>query len=232
MFRIGLLVFPMVQQLDFTAPFEVFSSWPQARVDLVWKTTEPLVSSTGLWLRPTVSFKDSPRFDVICVPGGRGVNPLLLDDEVLDFLRVQALTAKFVTSVCTGALVLGAAGLLLGKRATTHWTCIDLLPVFGAIPVYERVVFDGRLATGGGVTAGIDFALAIVGELAGAEAAMAIQLQIEYAPKPPFDAGDPSNAPRAIVEACRAQGRALRTERERLVTQAASRLGGAVANSA
>jgi len=232
MYRIGLLVFPMAQQLDLTAPFEVFSSWPQARVDLIWKTTEPLVSSTGLWLRPTVSFEDSPQFDVICVPGGRGVNPLLLDDEVLDFLRVQALTAKFVTSVCTGALVLGAAGLLLGKRATTHWTCVDLLPVFGAIPVHERVVFDDRLATGGGVTAGIDFALALIGELAGAEAAMAIQLQLEYAPKPPFDAGDPLNAPRAVVEAYRAQGRALRTERERLVTQAASRLGGAVANSA
>jgi cyclohexyl-isocyanide hydratase len=227
MFRIGLLVFPMVQQLDFTGPFEVFSSWPQARVDLVWKTTEPLVSSTGLWLRPTVSFEDSPQFDVICVPGGRGVNPLLLDDEVLDFLRAQALTAKFVTSVCTGALVLGAAGLLLGKRATTHWTCVDLLPVFGAIPVRERVVFDDRLATGGGVTAGIDFALALVGELAGAEAAMAIQLQLEYAPKPPFDAGDPARAPGAIVEAVREKVRESRAERERLATQAAQKLGGA-----
>ena len=144
MFHIGILAFPMVQQLDLTGPFEVFSTWPEARVDLVWKTTEPLVSSTGLWLRPTIAFEDAPPFDIICVPGGRGVDPLLLDDEVLDFLRAQALAAKFVTSVCTGALLLGAAGLLVGKRATTHWTCVDLLPVFGAIPIRERVVFDGR----------------------------------------------------------------------------------------
>jgi cyclohexyl-isocyanide hydratase len=224
MFHIGILVFPLVQQLDLTGPFEVFSAWPDARVDLVWKSTEPLVSSTGLWLRPTIAFEDAPRFDIICVPGGRGVDALLLDDEVLDFLRAQALNAKFVTSVCTGALLLGAAGLLVGKRATTHWTCVDLLPVFGAIPNRERVVFDGRLATGGGVTAGIDFALALVGELAGAEAAMAIQLQFEYAPKPPFNAGDPSNAPPAVVEAIRAQSRESRAERERLVTQAARRL--------
>jgi cyclohexyl-isocyanide hydratase len=227
MFRIGILVFPKVQQLDLTGPFEVFSSWPEARVDLVWKTTEPLISSTGLWLRPTVGFKDTPQFDAICVPGGRGVNELLLDEEVLEFLRAQAVAANFVTSVCTGALILGAAGLLLGKRATTHWSCVDLLPVFGAIPVHERVVFDGRLVTGGGVTAGIDFALALVGELAGAEAAMAIELQLEYAPKPPFAAGDPSRAPPAVVEAVREQGRELRADRERLVTEAARRLGGA-----
>ncbi len=228
MYRIGLLVFPMVQQLDLTAPFEVFSSWPQARVDLVWKTTEPLVSSTGLRLRPTLSFADAPQFDIICVPGGRGVNALLLDDEVLDFLRTQALSAKFVTSVCTGALVLGAAGLLQGKRATTHWAYVDLLPRFGAIATRERVVRDGRLATGGGVTAGIDFALALVGELAGAEAAMGIQLQFEYAPKPPFDAGDPSSAPRAVVEAWREQNREGRVERERLTAEAAGRLNAAV----
>jgi cyclohexyl-isocyanide hydratase len=175
-------------------------------------------------LRPTVAFGDAPQFDAICVPGGRGVNPLLLDDEVLDFLRARALTAKFVTSVCTGALILGAAGLLVGKRATTHWSVVDLLPVFGAIPVHECVVFDGRLATGGGVTAGIDFALALIGELAGAEAAMGIQLQLEYTPKPPFDAGDSLRAPRAVVEACRELGRESRAERERLVTKAARRL--------
>jgi cyclohexyl-isocyanide hydratase len=214
----------MVQQLDLTGPFEVFSTWPEARVDLVWKTTEPLASSTGLWLRPTASFLDAPHFDIICVPGGSGINALLLDDEVLDFLRARALTAKFVTSVCTGALVLGAAGLLRGKRATTHWAYVDLLPVFGAIPVHERVVFDGRLATGGGVTAGIDFALALVAELAGAEAAMAIQLQLEYAPKPPFDAGDPSTAPRAVIEAWREKHREGRAERESLVAAAARRL--------
>ncbi len=227
MFRIGILVFPMVQQLDLAGPFEVFSSWPEARVDLVWKTTEPLVSSTGLWPRPTVAFEDAPQFNVICVPGGRGINPLLFDDEVLDFLRAQAPRAKFVTSVCTGALILGAAGLLRGKRATTHWSCVDLLPCFGAIPIRERVVFDGRLATGGGVTAGIDFALALVGELAGAETAMAIQLQLEYAPKPPFDAGDPASAPPAVVEAVRERGRETRAEREGLVMRAARKLDGA-----
>ena len=140
MIRIGFLVFPNMQQLDFTAPYEVFATWKNAHIHLVWKSEEEIVSSTGLSFRPTNTFQECPQLDVICMPGGVGINSLLSDDEVLDFLRRQAGSAKFVASVCTGALVLGAAGLLAGKRATTHWSCIDLLAEFGAIPVSDRVV--------------------------------------------------------------------------------------------
>ncbi len=222
--EIGLLVFPNVQQLDLTGPYEVFASWPDARVRLAWKSREPVLSSTGLSLAPTATFEDCPQLDVVCIPGGVGVNPLLEDETVLAFVRRQASTARFVTSVCTGALVLGAAGLLRGKCATTHWASHDLLAAFGAVPTRGRVVRDGNLMTGGGVTAGIDFALALVAELAGVETAQAIQLQLEYAPEPPFDAGSPETAPREIVASLRKRGAAVRADREALVAAAARRL--------
>ena len=222
--EIGLLVFPAVQQLDLTGPYEVFASWPEARVRLVWKDCEPIVSATGLLLRPDLAFEDCPQLDVVCAPGGVGVNALLGDKAVLDFLRRQAKAARYVTSVCTGALVLGAAGLLRSKRATTHWASHDLLAAFGAVPTQGRVVRDGNLMTGGGVTAGIDFALALVAELAGPAAAQAIQLALEYAPEPPFDAGAPSTAPAEIVAALRQRGAKLRAERETLVAAAARAL--------
>ena len=222
--EIGLLVFPDVQQLDLTGPYEVFASWPDARVRLVWKNREPLVSATGLRLTPDIAFDECPPLDVVCVPGGLGVNPLLADEAVLGFLRRQAAAARFVTSVCTGALVLGAAGLLRGRRATTHWASHDLLAALGAVPTQARVVRDGNLMTGGGVTAGIDFALALVAELAGAATAQAIQLQLEYAPAPPFDAGSPETAPREIVASLRKRGAAVRADREQLVAAAARRL--------
>jgi cyclohexyl-isocyanide hydratase len=222
--EIGLLVFPNVQQLDLTAPYEVFASWPEARVRLVWKNRAPILSSTGLRLEPNETFDDCPQLDVVCVPGGAGVNSLLGDDVVLDFLRRQATGARFVTSVCTGALVLGAAGLLRGKRATTHWAWHDLLAAFGATPTQGRVVRDGALATGGGVTAGIDFALSLVAELASPEMAQRIQLALEYAPEPPFDAGTPDSAPAEIVAALRQRLAPMRVERERLVEAAAHAL--------
>jgi cyclohexyl-isocyanide hydratase len=222
--EIGLLVFPDVQQLDLTGPYEVFASWPEARVRLVWKSREPVFSSTRLRLGPDAGFDDCPPLDVVCAPGGVGINPLLVDEAVLGFLRRQAASARFVTSVCTGALVLGAAGLLRGKRATTHWASHDLLAAFGAIPTRGRVVRDGNLMTGGGVTAGIDFALALVAELAGVETAQEIQLYLEYAPEPPFDAGSPETAPAEVVAALRQRGAAVRAERERLVETAARRL--------
>ena len=223
--EIGFLVFPRVQQLDLTGPYEVLASWPEARVHLVGKSREPVASATGLKLTPDVTFAECPPLDVICVPGGDGVNALLGDEETLAFLRRQAAGARFVTSVCTGALVLGAAGLLTGKRATTHWASHEYLAAFGAIPVHARVVRDGNLMTGGGVTAGIDFALTLVAELAGRPVAEAIQLNLEYAPAPPFDAGGPDTAPPEVVERMRTLTASRRAERSRLVAAAAERLG-------
>jgi len=198
-YNIGILVFPGVQQLDLTGPFEVFASVPGTSVHLVWKDTAEIASSTGLLLSPTVAFDQCPPLDVVCVPGGVGVNALLQDADVLTFLRSQAMQARYVTSVCTGALVLGAAGLLAGRRATTHWLSHDFLALFGAIPVHERVVTDGNLITAGGVTAGIDFSLTVVSQMAGQDEAEAVQLALEYAPAPPFQAGTPDDAPAAVV---------------------------------
>ncbi len=218
--EIGFLVFPKVQQFDLTGPYEVFASWPGARVRMVAKTLEPVMSVTKLVLAPDATFETCPQLDVLCVPGGAGINALLTDEETLGFVRAQGEGARFVTSVCTGALVLGAAGLLKGKRATTHWASHDFLKAFGAEPVHERVVRDGALMTGGGVTAGIDFALTLVAELAGREVAEAIQLNLEYAPAPPFAAGRPETAPDAVVRAVRSRLKPILEERARLVGQA------------
>lgn len=201
--HIGLLVFPKVQQLDLTGPYDVFASTPGVTVHLIWKDLEALHSSTGLQLQPTQTFADCPPLDVLCIPGGQGIDPLLEDEQTLAFIRKQARTVKYLTSVCTGALVLGAAGLLKGKRATTHWASHELLESFGAIAVHERVVRDGNLMTGGGVTAGIDFALTLVGELFGEVQAQTVQLQLEYAPAVPFNAGHPSTAPAEVLALAR-----------------------------
>ncbi|MEF2071760.1 DJ-1/PfpI family protein [Consotaella aegiceratis] len=214
----GILCFPKVQQLDLTGPYEVFASTTGATVHLVWKDREPIRSATGLWLTPDTTFADAPDFDVLCVPGGAGVNALLQDEETLSFIRQKAATARFVTSVCTGSLVLGRAGLLDGRRATTHWNAHDFLERFGAIPVNERVVHDGPVITAGGVTSGIDFGLAVVAELMGREEAELIQLSLEYAPAPPFDAGTPETAPAAILQKVRTKLAASRKEREALLT--------------
>lgn len=220
--EIGILVFPNAQQLDLTGPYEVFASWPQAKVRLVWKSLDPVVSSTKLRLTPDTTFESCPQLEVLCIPGGAGINALLTDEGTLAFVRRQAEGARFVTSVCTGALLLGVAGLLKGKRATTHWASHDLLKPLGAIPVHERVVRDGRLMTGGGVTAGIDFALTLIAELAGREVAEAIQLNLEYAPAPPFQAGGPDTAPAAVAQAVRARLEPVLKERERLVATVAA----------
>ena len=223
-FRIGLLLFPRMTQLDLTGPFEVFAKLPGAEVLLLWKTLQPVEAETGLAILPHATLRDCPPLDLVCVPGGPGVAALMEDAEVLDWLRAQARSARYVTSVCTGSMVLGAAGLLRGKRATSHWASRDLLAKFGAIPTPGRVVRDGNLFTGGGVTAGIDFALTAVAEMAGAKTAQEIQLQIEYAPDPPFDAGVPETAPPDVVAAVRARGLPMRQAREALVQRAAARL--------
>jgi cyclohexyl-isocyanide hydratase len=223
-FQVGLLLFPAITQLDMTGPYEVFSKLPEARVHLVAKDLQPVTAEGGMRILPTTSFADCPALDLICVPGGAGVNALLNDDSVLDFVRKQAKSARYVTSVCTGALVLGAAGLLAGKRATTHWMSRDMLAAFGATPVHARMVIDGNVITGGGVTAGIDFALALAAEAFGPDLAKSIQLGIEYDPQPPFDAGSPERAGPELVARARAAAASRQVERQKAVEAAAAKL--------
>lgn len=216
--RFGILCFPGVQQLDLTGPYEVFASAQDTQVQLVWKHREPVRAATGLWLTPDVTFEEASAFDVLCVPGGGGVNALLTDRQTLDFVRAQAATARFVTAVCTGSLVLGQAGLLVGKRAATHWNAMDFLPRLGATPVAERVVRDGKLITAGGVTSGIDFGLSVIAALLGQDEAETIQLSLEYAPAPPFDAGRPERARPEILAAARQRMARSRAERDALLS--------------
>ncbi|MGB8278671.1 MAG: DJ-1/PfpI family protein [Methylovirgula sp.] len=217
--EIGFLVFPQVQQLDLTGPYEVLASLRDVRIHLIWKTLEPIASSTGLILTPDTSFATSPQLGLLCVPGGVGINALLEDAETIAFVSSQAQGARYVASVCTGALLLGAAGLLGGRRATTHWNARDFLPHFGAILTEARVVQDGNLITAGGVTAGIDFGLAIVAELAGREEAETIQLGLEYRPEPPFDAGTPETASASVLAAARQRGAQSRQAREAIIAR-------------
>jgi cyclohexyl-isocyanide hydratase len=211
--HIGFLLFPNVTQLDLTGPAQVLSRVPQARVHLLWKTVEPVMTDVGFSINPTTAFADCPKLDVLCVPGGFGIGALLGDAEVLAFLRRQGADARYVTSVCNGALLLGAAGLIDGYRSACHWMWRQYLPRFGAIPVAQRVVRDRNRLSGGGVTAGIDFGLTLAAELAGADKAKAIQLTLEYDPQPPFDCGSPEKAGAELV----AQMRALQEDRVRHV---------------
>ena len=201
-FNVGFVIFPDLTQLDFTGPLQVLARLPQSAVHIVARSEAPVPTDCGLSLLPTRTFANCPQLDLICVPGGvAGVIGAIGDQATIDFVRLQAERAKYVTSVCTGAFVLGVAGLLKGRRATTHWAYTDLLPLVGATYEKARVVRDGNLITGGGVTAGIDFGLAVVAELAGEATARTIQLGIEYDPTPPFDSGHPDRAPAAIKSA-------------------------------
>ncbi len=222
--QIGLVVFPRLTQLDLTGPVQVFSSVPGAKVHLIWKRIEPVTSDSVLTLTPTVSFADCPQLDVICVPGGLGTDDMINDEEMLDFLRKQAVAAKYVTSVCTGSLVLGAAGLLQGYRAATHWTAMDFLAEFGATPTRTRVCIDRNRVTGGGVTAGIDFALTLVSLLVDRQTAEAIQLRLEYNPAPPFSAGSPDTAPPEILALMKAKIAPAQARRGEMIRRAAARL--------
>jgi cyclohexyl-isocyanide hydratase len=221
--RFVALLFPNVTQLDLTGPVQLFSRLPGATVDLAWHTLDPVPTDAGFSIVPTVTFDTAPQADVIMVPGGHGAFDLLDDEIALRFVRAQASGARYITSVCTGAFVLGAAGLLEGRRATTHWASHSMLDLVGAIPEHARVVRDGNLVTGGGVTSGIDFALVVAAELFGDQAARRVQLTMEYGPHPPFDAGSPDRpeADPAQVEETRT---AARTSREPAVRRAASRL--------
>jgi cyclohexyl-isocyanide hydratase len=222
--NIGLVLFPNLTQLDLTGPFEAFARIPNATVHLVAKTMDPITSDVGLVLTPTVTMADCLDLDVLCVPGGPGVNDLLVDEEVLDFLRRQGAQARYVTSVCSGGLVLGAAGLLAGYRATTHWASMEFLESFGATPVKARVCIDRNRITGGGVTAGIDFGLYLTGLLAGKETAERIQLYLEYAPEPPFDAGSPETASSQVTSAFFERAAPMLQTRAVQVARAASNL--------
>ena len=201
LFNIGFVIFPDLTQLDFTGPLQVLSRLPQSATHIVAKSAAPVPSDCGLGLVPTHTFANCPPLDLICIPGGsEGVAGIINDRETIEFVREQAGAAKYVTSVCTGAFVLGVAGLLKGRRATTHWAYTGLLPLVGATHEKARVVKDGNVITGGGVTAGIDFGLSVVAEIAGETVARKIQLGIEYDPAPPFDSGHPDKAPTLKLE--------------------------------
>ena len=195
---VGFVLFPNVTQLDLTGPLQVLHRLPGAETHIIAKSLAPVPSDCGLSLVPTTTFAACAPLDLICVPGGAGVSGAIADTETVEFVRRQGAQAGYVTSVCTGAFVLGVAGLLKGRRATTHWAYTDLLPFVGATYDKARVVRDGNVFTGGGVTAGIDFALTVASEVAGAEAADRIQLSIEYDPAPPFAAGNPDRAPAQV----------------------------------
>ena len=222
--QIGLLIFPKLTQLDLTGPVQVFSSVPGTKLHLVWKRIEPVPSDSVLTLTTTATFADCPPCDVICVPGGAGTDDMVNDEEVLAFLRQQADGAKYITSVCTGSLVLGAAGLLKGYRAATHWSARDHLAALGAIVSNERVCVDRNRITGGGVTAGIDFALTLVSHLVDRKTAEAIQLRLEYNPAPPFNAGSPETAPSDVLALVNERVASSKGRRAEAVARAAARL--------
>lgn len=223
--RIGMLIFPRLTQLDMTGPYEVLARLPDTKVELLARTLTPVTTDRGMQIVPTTTYADCPPLDVVMVPGGPGQQDLMEDEEALSFLCKQAAGAKFVTSVCTGSLVLGAAGLLKGKRATCHWAAIDHLKLLGAIPVSEKVVIDGNVVTGAGVTSGIDFVLALAAILENEQVAREIQLQIEYDPAPPFDSGSPKSAAREIVEKLKARGAQLYEARKALAAWVGKKLG-------
>jgi cyclohexyl-isocyanide hydratase len=222
--QVGMLIFPELDQLDFTGPFEVLARMPDSKLHLLWKSTEPINDMMGLVLQPTTTLRDAPPLDVLVVPGGYGQQALMEDGEVIGYVREQGERAQYVVSVCTGALILGAAGLLRGYKATTHWTAVPLLGLLGATHVDQRVVVDRNRVTCGGVTSGIDGALTLVSLLRGEQAAQEIQLYMEYAPAPPFKSGSPSSAPAPVLEAVRKRAEKMFLARSETCKRIGSRL--------
>jgi len=208
---IGALIFPNMDQCDFTGPFEALARVPNSTFLSIWKDKNPVRDLAGMQLLADTTIDEAPQLDVLLVPGGHGQEALMHDEVVLSFIRKQAVKATYVFSVCTGALLCGAAGLLQGKRATTHWTAMEVLPYFGAIPSDERVVIDGKYVSAGGVTSGIDGSLIVVSLLRGETVAQELQLYMAYDPKPPFQAGSPATAPASILNTV--------TERARPITE-------------
>jgi cyclohexyl-isocyanide hydratase len=221
--HVVFLVYPNVTQLDLTGPAQVLSRLGNARIDLVWKTRDPVATDSGFALLLTTTLDEASRADILCVPGGFGCIDVMQDDSALAWVRTVGESAQWVTSVCTGSLILGAAGLLRGYRATSHWAWRDYLGLFGAEPVAERVVFDRNRVTGGGVTAGIDFALALVAAIEGEENARAVQLGLEYDPHPPFDSGTPEKAGADLVRRVYERSSRIAPDREVRIRAVAER---------
>lgn len=221
--EIGLLFFPGMTQLDVTGPFEVLARLPGARIHLLWKRIEPITSDVGLTLMPTTAFADCPKLDVLCVGGGPGQAALMEDAEVIDFVARAGESARYVTSVCAGSFILAGAGLLNGYRSACHWLSRDQLAIFGVIPVAERIVIDGNRISGGGVTAGVDFAFQLAAILCGEDVAKRLQLMLEYDPQPPFDINE-RNAPAELMTAIRTAARPMLEDRARANERSMARL--------
>lgn len=222
---VGMVLFPDLTQLDLTGPYEVFTRTPGAEVLLLASSLDPVRSEQGLAIVPDSTFAGASDLDVLFVPGGAGVDRAMEDERILGFLTDREPEARYVTSVCTGSLVLAASGLLKGYRATTHWLAMDFLNSFGVEAVRERVVKDHNRVTGGGITSGIDFGLVMAAELRGARVARGIQLMMEYDPQPPFDSGSPETADQSLVEEVRAARREAQEKRSGAVKRARARLG-------
>ncbi len=225
--HVVMLVYPKLTQLDLTGPYEVLARFPELTISLAWKTIEPIEDALGLRLIPTTSFSDCAPADILFVPGGPGQLALMTDAETLAFVAEQAGQASWITSVCTGSLVLAAAGLLTGHRATCHWLSLSQLGLFGAHPVAERVVIDSNRLTGAGVTSGIDFALVLAARLFGEDRAREVQLQMEYDPQPPFPGGSLLNADPELVQRVRQTAAGFQARREAAAQHAAGVLSGA-----
>jgi cyclohexyl-isocyanide hydratase len=211
--NIGAIIFPGMNQFDFTGPFEVLARLPDSTFHIVWKTKTPVRDAIGLVLTPEMTLAEAPQFDVLVLPGGPGQVELMEDEEVLSFIRKQSAGAKIVFSICTGVLTLAATGLLKGVKGTTHWASFDLLQHFGMIPVNQRVVTDGKFVSAAGVSSGLDGALRVAAALRGELVAEGIQLYIQYAPEPPFNSGSPETAPPEVLAAARSTGKELAERR-------------------
>jgi cyclohexyl-isocyanide hydratase len=223
--KIGSILFPGLDQIDLTGPFEVLSAIPNSTLSVIAATTSPIKDIHGLQLVADKTFDQVEHLDVLHVPGGPGQQAFMDDEQLLSFIRKHAASASYVFSVCTGALLCGAAGLLKGRRATTHWAAQHLLPYFGATPVDERVVIDGNWVFAAGVTSGIDGASQLASILRGQQVAEQIQLYMQYHPEPPFDAGTPDRAPKAVLEAARNSAKSLTADRLETAKKIAARLG-------
>ena len=222
--EVGFLLFPNLTQLDLTGPAQVLSRVPNAKVHLVWKDLGPVMTDVGFSINPTTTFESCPQLDVLCVPGGFGIGEQMVDEATLSFLRKQCIGAKYITSVCNGSLILAAAGILQSRKSACHWIWSKYLPLFGVEPINQRVVKDGKFISGGGVTAGIDFAYELAAELAGEHIAKRLQLALEYDPAPPFNCGSPEKAGPALVNEVLALQKDRITAMEAVIQKAVTNL--------